>query len=66
MTKARDTELHDINRIMAILRAMSPGSRQRVLDYVTARVSTVPAPRGEAPRYETSGLFEEVDASAAQ
>jgi hypothetical protein len=39
----RDTELHDIQRVMAILAAMPPTQRKRVLQYINDRVELLPS-----------------------
>jgi hypothetical protein len=39
----RDTELHDIQRIMAILASMPPTQRRRVLQYVNDRIELLPS-----------------------
>jgi hypothetical protein len=44
MGKARDNELHDIRRIMAILQAMPMPQRLRVLRYVQERVELLAPP----------------------
>jgi hypothetical protein len=43
MPRPRDTELYDIQRIMAILAAMPPSQRRRVLQYVTDRAELLPS-----------------------
>ena len=59
----RDTELDAINRIMAILRQMSPVGRGRVLDYVVSRCESLglPRPPGEQVVVEPEDMFAEVD-----
>jgi len=53
MGRPRDHELYDIRRIMAILAAMPPPQRRRVLQYVNDRVDLLPpflpskSPEGE-------------------
>ncbi|HTI78938.1 MAG TPA: hypothetical protein VL614_00655 [Acetobacteraceae bacterium] len=42
MGRARDHELYDIRRIMAILQAMPVPQRRRVLQYVNDRVDMLP------------------------
>ena len=43
MARARDTEIYDIQRIMAILQPMPPSQRRRVLQYINDRVDLLPS-----------------------
>jgi len=43
MARPRDTEIYDIQRIMAILQPMPPSQRRRVLQYINDRVDLLPS-----------------------
>jgi len=49
MSRTKDTELHDIDRILAILQQLHPSARERVMRYISDRIHLLaPPPNGHA------------------